>query len=154
MNMRDLMDQLPFKIIDRSDTPMLDVEDVRELALYLLSLKPKQLPFLAMVTGPDMHLHVHFHAYDADKHRGLVARLLMELIREGADHIILLSEVWLRGQEVTDWHGVAVQDCTEDGDIMHLAEFEGKHSVGPWKELEMTSEGNFCGLFEKSRRLN
>lgn len=144
---RDLNKQFP--IYDMGDRPRLTVDQLKREVEQVIG-SGGELPYLSFVTGPEMNLRVEFKDYDADTDQGIVSHGLMELIQRGADHILVVSEVWIRGEESTDWHGVMILEARPDGDTMHVAEFEGRTALGPWEE-SVPDDGNLSKLFERTR---
>jgi hypothetical protein len=139
-----------FPIYDRGDEPLVTVDQLKRDVEEVIG-NGVELPYLAFVSGPEMHFRVEFNDYDAELHRGIVAHGLTELIRRGADHILLVAEVWFREGEIPDWHGVMILDARLDGDTTHFAEFEGKTALGPWEESRPDEGGNLARLFERAK---
>lgn len=112
----------------------------------------EDIPFMAFVTGPGMNYRVEFNDYDAGRHETIVSEGLMELIRRGADRIVVIAEVWFRNSDGTpDWHGVMIFEATASGDISYTAEFEGQQRVAEWSSGSAGDSGNLERLFERAR---
>lgn len=139
-----------FPMYDRGDEPLLTVDQLKRDVEEVIG-NGGELPYLAFVSGPSMNLRVEFNDYDAEVHRGIVAHGLMELIRLGADHILVVAEVWFRTGDTPCWHGVMILDARPDGDTLYEAEFEGKTTLGPWSESKPGEGGNLAEVFERAR---
>lgn len=140
-----------FPIYDRGDEPLVTVEQLKRDVEEVIGCGD-DLPYLAFVSGPEMNLRVEFNDYDGDTDRGIVPIGLIELIRRGADQVLVIAEVWLRGEESTACHGVMILKARPDGDTMHVAEFEGKTTLGPWEERLPVDSGNLSRLFERAEK--
>lgn len=138
-----------FPIYDRGDEPLVTVEQLKRDVEEVIG-SGADLPYLAFVSGPEMNFRVEFNDYDAEAHRGIVPHALMEFIRRGADHILLVAEVWHREEEIPTWHGVIILDARPDGDTLYEADFEGKTTLGPWKESRPGPGGNLSELFKRA----
>lgn len=107
------------------------------------------IPFFAVVFFPETVLNVSFVNYDPDQHKPHVTAHLINLIRKGANRILIVSEVWFLGNDLSrEWHGVMVQDSTPLTSVGHFAPFEGR-KLGEWKSGK-TKGGNYSDLFEKA----
>ena len=140
-----------FPIYDRGDEPLVTVEQLKRDVEGVIGRRD-ELPYLAFVSGPEMNLRVEFNDYDAASDRGIVPLGLIELIRQGADHVLVVGEIWIRSEESTDWHGVMILEARPDGDTMHVAEFEGRTTLGLWKVSVPDDGGNLSRLFDRAER--
>ena len=138
-----------FPFYDRGDEPLVTVDQLKRDVEEVIG-SGSELPYLAFVSGPAMNLRVEFNNYDAEVHRGIVSHGLMELIRQGADHILVVAEVWFREEEIPTWHGVMILDARPDGDTLYDAEFEGNATLGPWEESRPEAGGNLSDLFRRA----
>lgn len=139
-----------FPIYDRGDEPLLTVEQLKRDVEEVVE-SGADLPYLAFVSGPEMNFRVEFNDYDADVHRGIVPHALMEFIRRGADHILIIGEVWHREEEIPTWHGVIILEARPDGDTLYEADFEGKTTLGPWEVSQPGPGGNLSELFKRAK---
>ena len=139
-----------FPIYDRGGDPPVEVIDlIVEIEDRLA--RGEEIPYMAFVTGPRMNYRVEFNDYDAERHKPVVSAGLIALIREGAERIVIIAEVWIRDTEgVPDWHGVSVLESTALGDICYTAEFEGQRRVGDWLSGPVEESGNLARLFERA----
>jgi len=138
-----------FPIYDRGDEPLVTVEQLKRDVKEVIE-SGDELPYMAFVSGPEMNLRVEFNDFDADTDREIVSLGLIELIRKGADQVLLVADVWFRGEESTRWHGVMILEARPDGDTLHVAEFEGRTTLGPWEESSPDDGGNLSRLFERA----
>lgn len=145
----DLSGPATFPIYDRGDEPLVTVEQLKRDVEEVIG-SGADLPYLAFVSGPEMNFRVEFNDYDAEVHRGIVSHGLMELIRLGADHILLVAEVWHRKEEIPTWHGVIILEARPDGDTLYEADFEGQTALGPWEQSRPGPGGNLTELFERA----
>ena len=144
----DLKGLFPF--YERGDDPPVQVIDlIVEIERRLAD--GKDIPYMAFVTGTGMNYRVEFNNYDAERHKPVVSEGLMEVIRRGADRIVVISESWLRNADGTpNWHGVLIVEATASGDICYSAEFVGKNRVGEWTSGPAGDSGNLARLFERA----
>lgn len=140
-----------FPFYDRGDEPPVQVIDLIVEIEKLLS-DGEDIPYMAFVTGPGMNYRVECNDYDADRHKPIVSEGLMEMIRRGADRIVVIAEVWFRNTDsMPDWHGVMIFEATASGDISYTADFEGRRRVGEWRSGSAGDSGNLARLFERAR---
>lgn len=140
-----------FPFYDRGDEQPVQVIDLIVEIEGRLS-DGEDIPYMAFVTGPGMNYRVEFNDYDADRHKTIVSEGLMELIRRGADRIVVIAEVWFRNSDGTpDRHGVMIFEATASGDISYTAEFEGQKRVGEWSAGSAGDSGSLERLFERAR---
>lgn len=149
MRIEEAADGLILRVIELSD-PALEVPELRDYAEECVS-QGHNVPFVAYVTGPEINREICFTNYDPNKHKPVVARYFMELIRQGVERILVVSEVWfLDDDKNREWHGVLINDSTPLSDIAHCAPFEGRNRLGEWQTGPAVGPGNFTNLFERA----
>jgi hypothetical protein len=138
-----------FPIYDRGVEPPVALEDLQAEIADMVG-DGDDLPFRAFISGPGTNLRVDFDEYDAAKHKAVVAGGLMDLIRQGADRIVTVSEIWLREDGMPKWDGVMILEATRDGDTLHMAPFEGRSRLGPWETAPGVEGGSLSRLFARA----
>lgn len=142
-------DGLILRVIELSDLA-LDVNVLRDLAAQQVS-SGNHVPFVAYVTGPEINREICFLNYDAERHKPVVVEYFKELIRQGVERIVVVSEVWfLDDDHNREWHGVLINDSTPLSDIGHCAPFEGRDRLGKWQTGPAVGSGNLMNLFERA----
>lgn len=149
VRIEEAADGLILRVVELSD-PALAVPELRDYAEECVS-QGHHVPFVACVTAPQMHREICFTNYDSDKHKPVVAEYFMELIRQGVERIVVVSEVWfLDDDNNREWHGVLINESTPLSDIGHCAQFEGRDRLGKWQTGPAKGSGNLMNLFERA----
>lgn len=149
MRIEEATEGLILRVIELSDPPI-DVCALRDQASEQVS-QGNHVPFVAYVTGPEINREICFVNYDAQRHKPVVVEYLMELIRQGVEQILVVSEVWfLDDDKNREWHGVLINDSTPLSDICHCAPFEGRDQLGKWQTGPAVGSGNLMNLFERA----
>lgn len=149
MRIKEAREGLILRVIELSDLPI-DVCALRDLAAEQVS-RGNHVPFVAYVTGPEINREICFVNYDAERHKPVVAEYYMELIRQGVERILVVSEVWfLDDDHNRAWHGVLINESSPLSDLGHCAPFEGRNRLGEWQTGPAEGTGNFMNLFERA----
>jgi hypothetical protein len=137
---------------DRGDQSLFTVHDLMAEAEKLVA-SGSEIPYLAFVSGPGMNLLIQFSQYDPASDKSLVRAALATFILQGANHILVLGDVWIRDNNgVPTWDGMMIGELTPTADRFYLAEFEGRNRLGDWLPYS-SGDGNLCGLFALARGL-
>jgi len=107
------------------------------------------------VSGPGINVELGFLSYNPERDQRAVADRLMEMIRQGADRIVIVSEVWIPGEDMAvESDGVLIYESTPLSEIGHLAQFEQRLRLGDWGPVparkSANQTGNLENLFERA----
>lgn len=130
------------RFTELSDAPPIKVSGLMDLLEGAVSLG-QPIPYMAYVSGPGINRKLEFKGYDAKRHQRVVADALMEQIRCGANRIVIVSEVWIAGEdEGIECDGVLIFESTPMRESGQVARFEGKTRLGGWGPVPADESAN------------
>ena len=148
----EVFKEMRLLVTDRLDAPPIEVSDLINQVEGAVS-EGLAIPLVAFVSGSGINRQIEFMNYDPNHHKLVLPEFFMQLIRDGAERIVIATEVWFLGDNRNrEWHGVMINETTPLSDIGHVAPFEGR-KLGEWKSGSATGFGNLTNLFDRAWRV-
>jgi hypothetical protein len=138
-------------VYERGDVPPVVIDDLKAEVAGVIG-SGQDVGCSAFASGPAMSVRLEVATLNPAKQKPLMVAALTALIRQGADRIVVVSEVWFKDDDgLPTWDGVMILESTQAGETLTYTTREGRAGLGAWETCPAGPKGRLAGLFARAR---